>query len=184
MKAFEIVSGKIVASDPCYQLDLQSPCLGVIDNVKKGIWDVSVEMVNGVVAVLNINHIGSSMDVFNRHNFSFDACVDSGQFGFFDLDYYRNDEIAKDLAKSDFGDGYDKEDGDSWYRAACEITLGEIYDVMPYGVVSSSGYGDGCYEVIGFKDKSGEWVGFSVLFVDDDDYEDDDYEDEDDDDDF
>lgn len=111
----------------------------------------------------------------------FDGGVDSGQFGFFDKDFYRNDESAKDLPKADFGVNYDREEGDQWYRACCKLTLGEEgYGVLPNGAVSSSGYGDGSYEVRGAidtRDSKLEYVAFEVIFIEE---RTDDEEDEDD----
>jgi transposase len=40
-KTFEIKSGKIVLSDPCYEAPTW--CQGVIDNVKNGKWEASVD---------------------------------------------------------------------------------------------------------------------------------------------
>jgi hypothetical protein len=180
MKTFEIISGNIVASDPCYVLETNPTCMGVIDNVKKGTWEISIEeeFFGNRIAVFNINHIDRRANG-QPFTFPFSACVDSGQFGFFDKDFFRNDKIAENLPKSDFGDDYDNQEGDSWYRAVCEITLGEDgYGVVPSGAVSSSGYGDGSYDVVGFKDSSGEWVAFSVTFIGDD--EDEDYYDDED----
>jgi len=179
MKTFEIISGIIVASDPCYVLDTNSPCMGVIENVKKGLWEVSVEKIDSFgsrVAVFNISRIGSHSNG-RPFTFPFSACVDSGQFGFFDKDFFRDDKVAENLSKSDFGEGYATQEGDSWYRAVCNITLSEEgYGVVPSGAVSSSGYGDGSYDVVGFKDDSGEWVAFSVTFISDNEDEDYDYD--------
>ena len=108
-----------------------------------------------------------------------DGGVDSGQFGFFDKDFYRNDEAAKDLKKYEFSPDYDREEGDSWYRACCDLTLAkESWGVLPNGVVSSSGFGDGSYPVFGEKDENGEWIAFEVIFIGDE--EDEDYDDEED----
>ena len=114
---------------------------------------------------------------------NFDAGVDSGQFGFFDRDFYRNDEIAKDLPKHDFGDDYDVNEGDSWYRAVCDLTLAEeSWGVLSGGVVSTSGFGDGSYNVYGSKDESGEYVAFYVEFIGSHDEHEDDWGDDEDDD--
>ena len=40
MKEFEITSGKIVCSDPCYKTDVW--CMGIVDNVENGSWIVIV----------------------------------------------------------------------------------------------------------------------------------------------
>ena len=175
MDKFEVISGTLVCSDPCYEIPTW--CQGIVENVKKGTWEANTEMVNSWgerVAVLSIYHIGSKLNG-KWERFEFSAGVDSGQFGFFDKDFYRNDEGAKELKKHDFGDNYDKESGDEWYRACCNITLtGDNWGVLPNGVVSSSGYGDGSYDVFGMKDENDEYIAFSVVFIDEDEEEEED----------
>ena len=167
MDKFEIVSGTLVCSDPCYSIPTW--CQGIVENVKKGTWVADVEEVNSWgdrIAELRIHHVDSHFLSGRFEEMPFDAGVDSGQFGFFDKDFYRNDEKAKELKKHNFGDGYDTEEGDEWYRACCDLTLGsEQWGVLPNGVVSSSGYGDGSYRVYGQKNKDGEYVAFEVVFI-------------------
>jgi len=168
MYKFEIVSGTLVCSDPCYSIPTW--CQGIVENVKKGTWYADVENVNSWgdrIAELRIYHKDSHFLSGRFEEMPFDFGVDSGQFGFFDKEFYRNDEKAKDLPKYNFGDDFDNEDGDVWYRACAEITLsGDQWGVLPNGVVSSSGYGDGSYRVFGQKDKNGEYVAFQVIFID------------------
>jgi len=182
MKKFNITSGVMVCSDPCYEIPTW--CQGIVENVKNGEWEAEVETSNEGgwgerIAVLKVNHVNAKLSGgFKLLNF--DGGVDSGQFGFFDKDFYRNDEVAKDLPKEDFGDNYDENEGDSWYRAVCSLTLGvESWGVLSGGAVSSSGFGDGSYNVYGSKDESGEYVAFYVVFIGDDDDDDDDEWDED-----
>ncbi len=197
-KKFEITSGKVVLSDPCYELGTW--CQGTIDNVKNGTWIAQVEKTDGsdgwgvrCGALLSINEEAlkkdsSLMDVLtgnksgNLEYLHFDGGVDSGQFGHFDYKHYRNDKSATDLEKYDFGDDYDREDGDVWYRACAKITLDdEQWGVLPHGVLSSSGYGDGSYPTYGVKDSDGQYVGFVTIFIGEDESEDDDYDDYDED---
>jgi hypothetical protein len=177
MEQFEIVSNKIVASDPCYSLPTW--CQGVINNVKNGTWNAYAELTNegswgDRISTLTICHKDHEhelesfiLDLFEEDNeLPFTFGVDSGQFGFFDFASYRNDAAAKDLPKYDFGDNYDVEAGDEWYRSCVEITLGEKqWGVLPNGVVSTSGFGDGSYDVDGIKDANGEYVMFMVTFI-------------------
>jgi hypothetical protein len=66
-------------------------------------------------------------------------------------------------------------EGDAWYGACCHLTLGEEnWGVLPNGVVSSSGYGDGSYAVTGIKNDEGEYVAFCIVFIGNDDEEDND----------
>jgi len=187
---FNVTSGKMVLSDPCYELDTW--CQNVVENVKNGEWNASViknegrrikqlrswcegEITeDGLIDVIEAGDFNRSP--FHIENFR-DGGVDSGQFGHFDFDTYRSDESAKDLEKYDFGREFDLKDGDSWYRAVCNLTLGvESWGVLPNGVVSSSGYGDGNYETIGIKNLDGKYVGFVTTFIYDKDFEEDEWD--------
>jgi hypothetical protein len=181
MKTFEVTSGVIVASDPCYEIPTW--CQGVVENVKKGTWLSEVDEIDtrfggkriASLTVVNKEALDKNpllgfdiQNMFAREPLNFEGGVDSGQFGFFDKEFYRNDESAKDLEKEDFGENYDEAIGDTWYRACCKLTLGaESWGALPNGVVSSSGYGDGSYSVFGIKDDNEEYVAFSVLFIPD-----------------
>ena len=175
-KTFEVTSGVIVCSDPCYTLD--TFCQGIVENVKKGTWIAEViETDEGNwgkrIALLTIRHKDVEEPDANVDIMGFIGGVDSGQFGFFDKDFYRNDESAEDLPRYNFGEGFEIESGDSWYRACCHLTLDEKqWGVLPNGVVSSSGFGDGSYPVYGAKNGN-EYVYFSVIFIQaDDDFDD------------
>jgi hypothetical protein len=179
-KEFEVISGVLVCSDPCYiHPDLGGVwCQGIVDNVKNGTWIAEViETDEGDwgkrIALLGIKHKDVDEPDANVDIMNFAGGVDSGQFGFFDKDFYRNDELTKDLDKENFGENYDTQEGDTWYRACSKLTLGkESWGVLPNGVVSSSGFGDGSYDVYGAKDGSGEYVYFSVIFIHEEDEED------------
>ena len=187
MKEFEVTSGKIVCSDPCYTTDVW--CMGVVDNVVNGTWVASVDKRDmddwgeriAVLWIANKEQMAKNpkiaWEVLAEEPMNFTGGVDSGQFGFFDKAFYKNDESAKDLEKYDFGVDYDKEVGDKWYRGCANITLGaESWGVLPNGVVSSSGFGDGSYDVFGLKNSEGEYIAFAVVFIyDDEDDEDDEY---------
>ncbi len=178
-KIFNVTSGKMVCSDPCY--DLGTWCQGVIDNVKNGKWEADIANSNegdwgdrishlwvfNVEAVINNPSIKREIETFKGHTLPFSFGVDSGQFGFFDHANYRNDESAKDLKKFNFEGDFDREgEGDKWYRACADLTLGEdSWGVIPFGAVSSSGFGDGSYEVRGIKDSNGEYVAFCVEYI-------------------
>jgi len=190
-KVFNVTSGKMVCSDPCYELGTW--CQGVVDNVRNGKWEAEIAMsdegdwgerishlwVFNVDAVINNPQIKRDIETFKGHTLPFSFCVDSGLFGFFDHDTYRSDEVAKDLKKHDFGEDYDREVGDKWYRACADLTLStESWGVLPNGAVSSSGFGDGSYEVRGIKD-NGEYVAFCVEYIGQDEDEDEDWNDDD-----
>jgi hypothetical protein len=176
MKEFQITSGKIVCSDPCYKTDVW--CMGIVDNVENGSWIAIADKKDmgdwgeriTSLFIGNKQHLERNPKlvdyVFEDEPLNFAGGVDSGQFGFFDFANYRNDESAKDLEKYNFGAGYDIEDGDKWYRACSNLTLGdESWGTLPNGVVSSSGFGDGSYDVYGYKDAYDKYVAFAVVFI-------------------
>jgi len=177
-KTFEIKSGKMVVSDPCYQVPTW--CQTILDNVKNGTWvaEVDVKDCNGWgnrVHSLSVRHIDNESGIKDEIN---NLGVDSGQLGFFDSEFYRNDEMATDLPKSDFGENYDRESGDSWYRSVCNLTLSdEQWGVIPNGVVSTSGIGDGSYFGEIERNGMGEVVSVTVIFLSDEDEDDEDDED-------
>ena len=186
-KQFEVTSGKLVCSDPCYSIPTW--CQGIVENVKNGVWVTDIDKKDmgdwgeRIASLFVVNkealdkNPNIAWEVFSEEPLNFAGGVDSGQFGFFDFAHYRNDESAKELKKYHFSDDYDKEAGDEWYRACCDLTLGsEQWGVLPNGVVSSSGFGDGSYDVFGYKDAYGEYVAFAVVFIYDD--EGDEYDDD------
>ena len=69
--------------------------------------------------------------------------VDSGQAGFYVLESYRNDDIGTWSFNNP-----DDLIGEGWYSACCDQTCytDERAGLVPGGVVSSSGYGDGGYK--------------------------------------
>jgi hypothetical protein len=185
MKKFEITSGKMVISDPCYAIPTW--CQGVVERVKNGTWVSDVEKVQSwgervsILFAINEQALKDNPNlkdelINSQNELPFTFGVDSGQLGFFDHEHYRNDNSATELPKYDFGDDYDVDGGDVWYRAVCDLTLAsEQWGVLPFGVVSSSGYGDGSYPVFAVTNEYDEYIGFMAIFIgeDDEDYEDD-----------
>lgn len=188
-RKFEVTSGKMVLSDPCYELGTW--CQGIAENVKNGTWVGVLEQSdegawgvrNSILISMNVEameknpllerELMSSGDLINWGG------VDSGQFGHFDYANYRKDENAIDVPKV-WEDEWESQEGDKFYRACCYQTLEteDSFGVVPFGVLSSSGYGDGSYPTYGIKDENGEWVGFMTIFIGDDEDEDDEWEDE------
>lgn len=178
MKQFEIKSGKLVLSDPCY--DLGTWCQGIVDGVKKGKWVGDVEYIDSFghrVAKLWAYHEDYPMSGDDIKGYGeileFTGGVDSGQFGYFDHEEYRNDNIVQGVERVTPDDVIC--DDEPWYSICCDRTLSkDKWGEIPFGIVSSSGYGDGSYPTYGIKDVDGkEWVGFVTLFIWDDDEEDD-----------
>lgn len=191
-REFEVVSGKMVLSDPCYELGTW--CQGIIDNVKNGTWVGIIEQSDeGGWGTRNSILISLNKDAWEKtpqledwligmvgtERLNFDGGVDSGQFGHFDYENFRKDKVSEGLPKA-FEDGWSTQEGDEWYRVCCHITLEEkdCFGVLPFGVVSSSGYGDGSYDTYGIRNNDGQFVGFMTIFIGEEEEEEEDYYDD------
>ena len=169
------LGGEVIVSDPCYEVPTW--CQEVIKNVRPGMYDTEVIKSDegdwgNRCAELVVLHENIKSPIWEHYG---TVGVDSGQMGVFCMTSYRNDDIASDLPwlteKGDpFGDHPFrpvKEEGEQWYVKMCDRTLREeqwgVYDT---GVVSSSGYGDGSYElqVCQMDDLI---HGFRIIFIDD-----------------
>jgi hypothetical protein len=159
---FELTDKNVIISDPCY--DVGTWCQGELNNVKTGVWNAYIkESEDGSIAELIVCYIGvndiSKLD--NKWNLeSFTIGVDSGQAGFFQKDKYRNNSTSLDMPS------YFPEKDDRWYGVCCNITLSrQGAGVLEGGVVSSSGYGDGCYDMYTIEEE-GEVVAMKIVFID------------------
>ena len=80
---------------------------------------------------------------------------------YYDEAFYQDNSIFKGMPEPEH------DYGDLWYNHACDITLSEMSaGVMPYGVVSSSGFGDGSYVCHTHKGSDGEIDFAFVIFID------------------
>jgi hypothetical protein len=176
MHLFEVTSGELVISDPCYAAAIW--CAGTV-KAKNGTWGADYNITDdghdrikeiwafNIDAAVNRPHIVGELP--QAPPLPFINGVDSGQLGYFDRKHYRNNESAKDLPKHNFGDNWDKEPGDEWYRAVCVLTLSnESFGVIPHGVASSSGWGDGSYNTQGIFNDDGECIALRTMFIEDD----------------
>ena len=159
---FEVKSGAVICSDPCYKRDTW--CQGVLKNVKKGKWLASIvrsnegEWGSRVAELIAVHSVHAPIPESNDWNVEkFDVGVDSGQAGIFDDKSYRGGE-------DEYGYG-------GWYDKCCDLTLKtegghQILSagVLEGGVVSSSGYGDGCYDCFTIKN-NGKIVGIRIVFM-------------------
>lgn len=164
-KGFIILGGKVMVSDPCYEMGVW--CQGVIDNMLKGIYKCDLEMCDGVwgprVSAIQVTHVDYA-NKFLAYNCEFNICVDSGQAGIFDYGYYEKHHNGKT--------------DDEWYDAICDKTISmhngtELLDgntVDELGFVSSSGYGDGSYDCW-VAEHDGKVVAIRVEFITEDEEE-------------
>lgn len=175
---FENNSGVFIVSDPCYdQEDLDNGCGGKLENVSKGKWFAFVEYSEeGVwdrrcskLYAIHKSKVNNWEDQFWK-SLNADIGVDSGQAGIFSKEIYRNNEnvILPDDTPANW------KDDNIWYLSCCDKTLRKDQaGVIPGGVVSSSGYGDGSYDCYYITNKENEIVGVSIIFIEDNEEEED-----------
>ena len=161
--SFFVTGNKIHVSDPCYDYD--SPDSATIGNALSGEYLAKLTLYNMTtwstrVARLSIYHA-------NHKNIVPNICtecvitVDSGQAGFFDDDYYKENQGG------DFGDI------STLFGLACSLTLPKNCSgiLLDKGVVSETGLGDGSYYLYTGKNKKGKIVSASIIFIADDELE-------------
>lgn len=150
--SFELTQPNMRVSDPCYDKNVW--CSLVLHKCRPGTWNAAAAKVDSPtwgtrVAALAVCHSDfPSLTKFEKIGTILPdgvvkirktAGVDSGQCGFFDESFYRDNDICKDM---DLSVDY----GEPWYNLCCETTLdGKMCGIIPHGAVSRSGVGDGAY---------------------------------------
>lgn len=153
---FRVRSGRLVVTDPCYSRDTW--CQGVLDNVRDGVWEAYVAYSDekdwGVrVAVLTAYYDTTPPEEPKWERQQFEVGVDSGQAGIFDFDKYPEDPSDT-----------------PFYDECCDLTLSDAsVGVLDFGVVSSSGFGDGGYRCETAQDADGHIIAVRITFIGDDD---------------
>jgi hypothetical protein len=170
---FEITTGEVVVSDPCYTVGTW--CQSRLNNVENGQWNAVIEKMDdgdwGVRVSSLLAYTGREPDAkdFELQEGSLVA-VDSGQAGIFDINVYRNDDFAKPTQF--LSESRQEEDGEKWYSSCCDATMSsDDAGVIIGGVVSSSGYGDGSYELFTVT-KEDKVVAIKILFITEEDNDD------------
>jgi hypothetical protein len=191
---FRVESGQVRVTDPCYcptpresrgNVVLEHGDGILVVPALNGTWFLTGVMGDGTVMALMAFH-ESQLQFYQRGERAGKLLVDSGQMGIFDDAQFPREESQ-----------FNYEDDTSFYKRACGLTWSEKEErlfggCLPYGGVTSSGYGDGTYPAYVHTDATGLALSVTVMFDeedegdDDDDYDDDDDEeaedDEDDDD--
>ena len=162
--SFSITDNKIHVSDPCYDYD--SVGAAKIVNALPGEYLTKLTLYNMAiwgtrVARLSICHVNHKNVVPNICTDCVIA-VDSGQAGFFDDDYYKENQGGE------FGDTT------TLFGLACSLTLSKNRGgiMLDKGVVAETGYGDGSYSLYIGKNEKGKIVSASIIFIADDELED------------
>ena len=174
---FELTGTVLRVSDPGYDRGVW--CCGTIENCRPGIWEAAVRIQDegewgerNATLIARHTDKGPEFEAFRKaltgKDEAWQACpfevgVDSGQAGIFDEAHYQDDSIFDGLPepKHDFGD--------IWYNHCCDITLSRLgAGVLRFGVVSSSGYGDGGYIAFHHVDQDGQTDSVFIVFIDED----------------
>ena len=187
---FELTTPVMRVSDPCYEKDTW--CAGEVDNCRPGTWEAATMKLdqglwgvrNASIAVRFSESSTTFEDIFESWEDGrveakmdgwdicpFEVGVDSGQAGFFDDAKYHDNSIfdGRPAPKHNFGD--------RWYNECCDMTLTPVgAGIIPFGAVTSSGYGDGGYSAYKHTNAEGIVDAMLIIFIDDD--EDDDEDDD------
>lgn len=162
---------KVVVSDPCYTIPTW--CQSVIENVKPGVYHTTVRKHDAgdwgnrcaMVFAIHEEYVNSPHLLKWEHETS-NIGVDSGQCGIFSFESYRDDNHQFDFEPYDFGTDFPTNDegGDLWYRHMCKHTLSDkSWGTYESGIVTSSGFGDGAYQLFVVK-KRNKIVAFAIDF--------------------
>lgn len=149
-------SGKMVASDPA--VGVGGDTLIVFDHVRKGVWIGTILFDNQMfLKTMMITHEDSR--IMKATNFEIDAEIISGQFGFFDLENYRNDEETIGMPIEPY-DIY--REGDVWYCAMSYITSNAKGNAggYDYGIVTEMP--EGIRTVEAYKSIDNQYVQFII----------------------
>lgn len=165
------VENQLVAIDPCYNVLSD----GTVFDAVPGTWSVftatSDEGVWGKrIAEIQIQHESVGSYVPYNKTLECAVAVDSGQAGFYNVSKFV---------------GRDADEG--LYDRVCDGTLSKerVYS-DEHGAFSSSGFGDGCYQLHLSLNDEGKAVAAKIVFIgdeweeEDDDWEEEDYEEEED----
>jgi len=151
-------------TDPCYKKGTW--CSGTLENCEVGEWsgflidsdeeDWGIRIAENIAIFgdVSVEDAQKILDEGSWKNSNIDVGVDSGQAGIFDDSKYPEGEPGE------YGDL------NSFYGKCCQKTLGKPQGgVINFGVVSSSGYGDGSYDCF-YLTKNDKVFAIRIIFID------------------
>ena len=150
---FKVTENKIVVADPSY--DFGDFGTLILQDVLEGKYFANVTTADNLVTSLNICH-SDYKKIFEKNFAPYgEIAVDSGQAGFFDKNYFEKN------SDGNFGDI------NSFYGLACAITMSpkQAGIIKKFGVVSSSGFGDGFYKVFVSRNDDRKIISAKILFI-------------------
>ena len=154
---FNVTEDKIIVADPSYDYGDDETLL--LKKVLSGKYFASIKATNlkdcgQIVTSLKICHSDYKNSDLKFEHFGFIA-VDSGQAGFFDKNYFVKNQ------------GGEVGDTETLYGLTCSITSSpkQAGVIHKKGVVSASGFGDGCYNVFVAKNLTNKIVSAYIEFI-------------------
>lgn len=167
--------GEIIIADPCFEYDEEV----VVEklNVKSGLWHGYVyrqnqntkqnpDMRNTMLVSLHDEVVNMPYKLWKNKG---RVSVESGQAGIFTKESYRNDKLVEEnIDREELKYKMDvAPEGGKWYEYASNGTLDTDIDAdcVLDGFISSSGYGDGSYDIFVLENKDKEIVGIKIEFM-------------------
>lgn len=178
---FDQCSDNILVSDPGYEFSLENYCQDawelniLLTNVLKGEWHCWVKkdsLTNRNAELISIHVNQLNGDILKTDTTDFwtkiedkVVCVDYGQAGIYDMTHFKDNN---DVGEYEIFVDENSDQREAWYSMNCAVTqkLEHFAGTIPYGVVSSSGYGDGMYDLFVAR-KNDKVVGIKIVFIDD-----------------
>lgn len=154
---FIVLEDKIVVADPSFDYGDSETLL--LKKVLSGKYFASIETTN----LKDCGQIVTSLKVYHsdykNFDLKFERCgviaVDSGQAGFFDKTYFIKNQ------------GGEVGELNSLYGLSCAVTSSpkQAGIIHKKGVVSSSGFGDGCYNVFITRNSANKIISAYIEFI-------------------
>lgn len=150
--SFNVGENKIIVADPSY--DFGDFGTLILNDVLEGKYFANITTAYNLVTSLNIIHSNYKNIELNFSLYG-EIFVDSGQAGFFDKNYFVENQ------------GGTFSDITSFYGLACAITMSPKHagTMKRKGVVSSSGFGDGFYSVFVIRNSDRKIISAKIIFV-------------------
>lgn len=147
----------VMVSDPCYKVGVW--CQGEVNNVLEGEYNVFISEDDGRIKELIVSHDNYSEIEAEDINIEqpFEVGVDSGNAGIFDYKYYcdthEEDDILDEWYDNMHAKLFDNECSKNWLF------------FRKHGVITSSGYGDGCYYCY-TAERNNKVMAIKIVFID------------------
>ena len=152
-----ITSGRLVISDPSYERNIW--CASAIENFPNGQYDCEIDLGEAIDWGTRVFRMRMLKEGLNLSQCDFklldSCCVDCAILGFFDDDYHKRSHPNKV--------------SDEWFEQNIIglVEFASIPDEKCF--LSSTGIGDGQYNVYGLYDCDGNLVGVEAEFLSDED---------------